>query len=66
MSSNVQRFVILYAYVEIHQLRRIVFDNYQQCPMSLDKPRLVENSLHTDKENKQRATKQGQDRQNEQ
>ena len=23
------------AYVEIHQVRRLVFDNYQQCPLSL-------------------------------
>ena len=27
--------LLLYAYVEIHQLRRLVFDNCQQCPVSL-------------------------------
>ena len=26
---------LFHAYVEIHQLRRLVFDNYQKCPVSL-------------------------------
>ena len=25
----------MYAYVEIHLVRRLVFDNYQYCPVSL-------------------------------
>ena len=27
--------LLFYAYVEIHQVRRLVFDNYQQCPVPL-------------------------------
>ena len=29
--------LLFYAYVEIHQVRRLVFDNYQQCPVSSTK-----------------------------
>ena len=28
--------LLFYAYVEIHQVRRLVFDIYQQCPVSLN------------------------------
>ena len=34
-SSNFHSFVIIDAYVEIHRVRILVFDNYQQCPVSL-------------------------------
>ena len=27
--------LLFFAYVEIHQVRRLVFDNYQWCPLSL-------------------------------
>ena len=27
--------LFLYAYVEIHQVGRLVFDNYQMCPVAL-------------------------------
>ena len=27
--------LLFYAYVEIHQVRRLVFDNYQKCTLSL-------------------------------
>ena len=36
LSSNFHR-LLFCAYVEIHQVRRQVFDNYQRCPVSLIK-----------------------------
>ena len=35
LSLNFHRFVFVHNYAEIHQVRRLVFDNYQYCPLSL-------------------------------
>ena len=40
MGSQIFTGLLFYAYVEIHQVRRLVFDNYQRCPVSLS-PRLA-------------------------
>ena len=32
---KLSQFCYFYAYVEIHQMRRLVFDNYRRCPVSL-------------------------------
>ena len=37
LSSNFHRCVLFCAYVDTHQVRRLVFDNYQWCQVSLSR-----------------------------
>ena len=41
LSPNFHRFVILCIHVEIFQVRRLIFDNYQRCPVPLNTPGLI-------------------------
>ena len=44
LGSNFYR-LLIYAYFEIHQLLRQVFDNYQECPVSLNSTERVQGDM---------------------